>query len=132
MIKWLIRQFEKYNKLSWIITILIAIAIFSISNLTFEGGAGGFGYKSLFYHLFAFFFLGLFLLISLIQGKVNNKKFFLFGILIAIAYGISDELHQFLVPGRYCCIEDVLINSAGILCAGVIYSFRIKFIKKLL
>lgn len=32
---------------------------------------------------------------------------------ISVAYGISDEFHQSLVPGRYPSIEDVLTDMAG-------------------
>jgi VanZ family protein len=40
---------------------------------------------------------------------------------LAVAYGISDEWHQHLVPGRSCNLEDVLFNSAGAVlgCVGL-------------
>ncbi|MEK6935661.1 MAG: VanZ family protein [Nanoarchaeota archaeon] len=119
MILW----FEKHNKISWMITIIIGIIIFYVSSLSFAPGIpGGFPWKSMVYHFYAFFFLSAFLLISLIQGKKKNKNLIYFGIIIAVIYGISDEIHQLFVPNRGCTISDMLIDSAGILFAGLIYS----------
>lgn len=114
--------FEKHNKLSWVITILIAIVIFYISSLSFKGAPlGGFGWKTIIYHFYAFFFLSAFLLISLIKGKPKKKKIIPIAIIIAILYGILDEIHQVFVSGRTFSILDILTNSAGILLVGYLY-----------
>lgn len=64
-------------------------------------------------------------MISLTKGKSN--KFILFlAIILSIAYGISDEVHQLFVLGRYFSLADILTDSAGILVAGLIYSVRIR------
>ncbi len=126
MLKKTISLFEKHNKLSWAITILIAITIFYISSITFEfSEVQTLNIKSYLYHFFAFFFLCFFLLISMIKGN-ENKKLIILGIILAILYGISDEIHQFFVSGRACCLEDVLTNSMGILLAGGFYLFRLR------
>ena len=121
----MINFFEKHNKISWAITIIIAVIIFVLSSMTFEGGYGTTNANSIFYHFAAFFFLGFFLLISLLNGKKDYSLFFL-GITITIAYGITDEIHQFFVPGRYCSIFDASIDSVGVLFAGLIYFIRVK------
>lgn len=126
MITW----FEKHNKLSWTITIIGAIAIFYISSLTFEPSVPGTNILSMLYHILAFFFFSLFLLISLTKGKGKFLPFTL-AILISIAYGISDEIHQFFVPGRYCGLFDVGLDSLGILFASMIYFISIKYRKNL-
>ena len=121
MIKW----FEKHNKISWIITILIAIVIFYVSSLTFPPGPeAGFNWKPIAYHFYAFLFFSAFVLISLVKGK--NKKFIPLAIALSVIYAISDEFHQFFVPGRACALSDVLIDSAGILCSVLIYSMHLK------
>jgi len=120
MIKW----FEKHNKISWIITLIIAFIIFYLSSKTFEGTPTGPSYLSYVYHFSAFFFLSLFLLISITKGKAYSL--FLIAIFIGIIYGISDEIHQFFVPGRSCNIIDVLTDSIGVLVSGILYLFRIK------
>ena len=114
--------FEKHNKLSWTITVLIAIIIFYLSSLSFEGVvAGGFGYETIIYHFYAFFFFSLFLFISLIKGKPKNKNLIFICIVLAIFYAISDEIHQLFVPGRAFAISDILTDSMGILLAGHLY-----------
>ena len=116
MISW----FEKHNKISWIITILIAMVIFYLSSLSFKSAPlGGFGYKTIIYHFYAFFFFSLFLFISLIKGKKKNLIFI--SIILAIFYAISDEIHQLFVLGRSCAISDILIDSIGVFLAGYLY-----------
>ena len=124
----MIKFLEKNNKISWAITILIAITIFVLSSMTFGGGYGTTNINSTIYHFTIFFFLGFFLLISLLKGKDDSFLLFI-GIMIAIAYGITDELHQFFVPGRFCSLIDAAFDTTGILFAGVIYFVRVK-IKK--
>ncbi len=114
--------FEKHNKLSWAITILGAIMIFCLSSLVFEPsiGKGSINLISILYHIFAFFLFGLFLLISLIKGRVRYSILVL-GIITSIAYAISDEIHQFFVPGRFCTLFDIFLDITGISFACVIY-----------
>lgn len=120
MISW----FERHNKISIFITLAIASTIFYLSSKTFPGPPGPISHLSTVYHFFAFFFLALFLLMSITKGKLQNPALLL-AILISLAYGISDEIHQFFVPGRHCSFIDILTDSAGILTLSLIYSFRI-------
>lgn len=122
----MIRWFERHNKLSLAITIIIGIFIFCISSLQFtgQGGGGGSGLKAIVYHLLIFFLFAGFLFVSIIKGKkIKNKtkKLFFLGFAIALVYAILDELHQFFVIGRNCALSDVFLNSVGIVFALVIY-----------
>ncbi|MDD5192305.1 MAG: VanZ family protein [Candidatus Nanoarchaeia archaeon] len=127
MISW----FEKYNKLSWFVTVTIIMLIFYISSLTFTPSAyGGFSWKPIAYHFYAFLFLAAFLLISITQGKFENRKFIFIAVIIALFYAVSDEVHQRFVPGRACSFSDFLIDSAGILFATLIYSLKFLHPKK--
>ena len=51
--------------------------------------------------------------------------------LLAVAYAISDEIHQFFVPGRSCQIKDVLIDSCGAAVGIGLVFISIKTYKKL-
>lgn len=126
----ILKYFEKHNKISWIFTILIAITIFYLSSLSFPQGSLGpeFDLKPIIYHLFAFFFLNAFLMISITKGKIKNKKLILLAIIISIIYAGLDEFHQYFVLGRSSTISDVLIDSVGILIATGIY-FVVRFRK---
>ena len=121
MISW----FEKNRGISLVITVIMAIIIFYISSLTFSAGRGT-GYLSYIYHFTAFSYLALFLLISLTKGN-SAKNLIIIGIIIAIIYGILDEIHQYFIPGRYPSFKDILINSLGILITSIAYvNYHIK------
>lgn len=123
MISWL----EKNSKVSWMIVFYISIFIFYISSRSFYGApSGGYGYQTILYHFYAFFFLTCFLLIALINGRYENRGLIIMGILIAILYAVSDEFHQLFVANRRASFGDVLIDVLGILVAGMIYLLLVK------
>jgi len=133
----LISWFERHNKLSWIITILIAIIIFYVSSLIFPSSTGkGFNWKPIAYHFYAFLIFSAFIIIAITKGK--NKKLIPLTIILAIIYAISDEVHQLFVPGRAFAFADILTDSAGILFAVLIYvllrysNFKGRYIKETL
>lgn len=120
--------FEKHSGISWVITLIGAIAIFYISTLNFGPGTGVTSNLSILYHFFAFFSFALFLQISSLKGQ-NRYNIFILVVIISILYGISDELHQYFVPWRTCSIFDAGIDTLGILLASMIYLIRIKYIE---
>jgi len=128
MISW----FEKNYKISFIIAVLIAIAIFYISSLTFGGVGekGGTNLLTILYHILAYFFLSLFLGFALIKGKY--RYLFIIVILFSIFYGITDEIHQYFVPGRSASLLDVGFDSIGILFSSLFYLVSIEYRKKFL
>ncbi len=60
--------------------------------------------------------------------KVRNKRI-LYSQLFGTLYAVSDEIHQFFVPGRSCEIRDVCIDSLGVL-TGIIFVLMIIAIYK--
>lgn len=122
MANWL----EIHNNISFLIAILIAGFIFFLSSIPSSGFPSELGMIPKLYHIVIFFMLTFFLLIALVQGKVQYKYFILTTLLIVIAYAITDELHQLFVLGRHTAISDVLIDSIGIFCAGALYSLNLK------
>lgn len=46
------------------------------------------------------------------KPKTNIPISFASGVL----YAVSDEIHQYFVPGRACMFKDVLIDSCGVAC----------------
>ena len=115
------------SNVAWIFVILNATTIFVLSSITFPSGIGaGFGYTSTFYHFFAFFFLAFFLLIAIVGGDNDRKKYIFLVIIIAILYGVSDEIHQFFVMGRDCSLIDIVVDSIGVLTISSIYPLFLK------
>ena len=56
----------------------------------------------------------------------NNRtyKIIIFALLIGLLYSVSDEIHQFFVPGRSCELRDVIIDFSGVT-LGVGLSFAV-------
>jgi VanZ family protein len=120
--------FEKHNKISWLITLIGAGLIFYISSLTFDQAEYNFGILTIVYHFLSFFCFSFFLFISLVRGK--KKSLFSLAIFISVFYAISDEIHQLYVPGRFCTVLDVLVDSAGILFSFMLYVILMKVREK--
>jgi VanZ family protein len=120
--------FEKNPKTSLSITFIGAAGIFIISSLTFYPGKAV-SILTILYHILAFFFLALFLFISLIQGR-KNYLLIMPAFLLALSYAISDEIHQFFVPGRSCTICDVFLDLTGISLAFLVYLIRLNLPQK--
>ncbi len=122
----MITSLEKNYKISWIITLLIALLIFYISSLTAEQAPGsGKGPNAVFYHIAIFFLLSFFLFISLVRGKYN--ELLSLGIIILLAYALLDEIHQFYVKGRSSSFSDVILDSIGIFIGTLIYKLSLRY-----
>ena len=72
-------------------------------------------------HFTEYLILGL--LVSNLIKNYNKKTYI--AILICILYAISDEFHQFFVPGRSCQLMDMIIDSIG----SILGIFTLKKIK---
>ena len=123
MISWL----EKESAIPWVIVLCIAVFIFYVSSVSFKAGQANYDFLPFIYHFSVFFLFGLFLMIALARGE--NSAFFFLATIIAIVYGISDEIHQIFVPGRSASVYDILVDSFGIFYAMLIYSISIQYRK---
>lgn len=73
-------------------------------------------------HLTEYAILGL-LVYNLIHSY--NKKTYI-ALFISILYAITDEMHQYFVPGRSCQITDIMIDTIGIIIGVYLYKLIIK------
>lgn len=66
-------------------------------------------------HAFTFGVLAVLLLMGLTgwQWRAVTRPFLLTAFLLAVAYGVSDELHQRFVPGRTPDMADVAADAVG-------------------
>lgn len=117
----IISWFEKYWFISLIIAIFFAGLIYYISDTPSSGFPSNLGIKTKIYHLGIYALLGFFISLTIIRGKINNKYLIIIALLLSIAYAVSDEIHQFFVPGRHCTFRDIFINTTGILISTVFY-----------
>ena len=83
-------------------------------------------------HFLAYAILGGLCFENLINlDKISKKKVFLIAFLISVLYAISDEIHQYFVPGRACQFRDVMIDSCGALTGIIVVIIFSKIIQKL-
>lgn len=64
-------------------------------------------------HFFLFFVLGIFCYLFISEFDLSVKKAFLIVLIYCFLYAVSDEVHQFFVPGRACMARDVLLDTCG-------------------
>ncbi len=76
-------------------------------------------------HISEFFVLTLFLYRAL-RGTFDLSAAYLFILTAGLSfiYAASDEIHQLFVPARVCSLQDVFIDSFGILLFFIIIKFK--------
>lgn len=62
--------------------------------------------------------------------KTSVIKMFLITIVICFLYAVSDEIHQYFVPGRACRLFDVLIDISGSVFFCLLYFVYLKITNK--
>lgn len=81
-------------------------------------------------HFSAFFFMGLFSSLAMLTYSCKLKTKILVPLIIGLSYGIFDEVHQALVPGRGPGVLDVLLDFFGCLCGTVCVFLALKFYER--
>ena len=99
------------RKIYIILTVCYATLIFVASSgpLVLPLGKPIFKDKTL--HVIEYSILG-FLTLSCFKNR-NLIPITIFAFVIATLYGVSDELHQYFVPGRMFSVYDIAANSVG-------------------
>lgn len=92
----------------------------SLSNPQIGGETPDYVLHALEYFLLALLLIRLFLARQFSLLDKNGRGDFtrwqqacLLGVMIAIVYGITDEIHQYFVPGRHCSLSDVGSDTIG-------------------
>jgi len=111
------RRFIKY----WIPVIICANIIFYFSSIPGECITPVFQYQDVVLHLLEYCALAVLLSRALKEyfPRVVLKKRYALVFIICALFALSDEFHQFFVPGRCAAFVDFLSDCAGILCAGI-------------
>ncbi|GDY03034.1 hypothetical protein LBMAG49_23630 [Planctomycetota bacterium] len=77
-------------------------------------------------HIVAFGGLFTLVLFALSPVKLWSFRHALIALIVAVCYGITDELHQRFVPGRHCSVSDGITDFAGALFASaVLFGFAV-------
>lgn len=100
-----------FRAISWLFVFVYMGLIFWLSSLTTLPVALPFPYEDKLVHAAAYAVLGF--LAANAFAKGSNKKRFWLAFMLACAYGISDELHQYFVPGREASVWDWSADVVG-------------------
>ena len=57
---------------------------------------------------------------TLKEFRLVDKRTYIFAVILCVLYSISDEVHQYFVPGRSCELRDILIDISGCILAVLI------------
>ncbi len=110
------KQPAKFMKL-WVPVFIWAAVIFYFSSVTYLKTDLKYDYilRKL-AHIFEYLIFTS-LLYRAFKGSfnMNERRLFIYSALFSFLYAVSDEIHQYFVLGRSCTINDVLIDSIGIL-----------------
>lgn len=82
-------------------------------------------------HFGVYGILGMLCLAALYQHKIKKSIRPMFAVLIASFYAVTDEVHQWFVPGRSCELRDVCIDSFGAVCGVFFLVLCIRIISKI-
>ncbi|MEE4311469.1 MAG: VanZ family protein [candidate division KSB1 bacterium] len=65
------------------------------------------------------------------SNNIRMRRYaILLGIIVGILYAVSDEIHQYFVPGRYAEAGDVVADAIGIMFAQIIFLRKKAFEKR--
>jgi VanZ family protein len=112
-------KFSKSKRIIFSLPLIaVSIFIFYLSSISQPPIPDfGFDWQDKVLHFIAFFVYGItgiiFSLVNFSLGKI--KKTIIIVLFIGSIFGISDELHQYFVPGRDCSLFDWIADVIGIL-----------------
>ncbi|HZK38928.1 MAG TPA: VanZ family protein [Clostridia bacterium] len=80
-------------------------------------------------HMTEYFLLAVLTFNAVLLTRQKPKPFLTF--FIALLFAVSDEIHQHFVPGRACQIQDMLIDSVGVI-GGILFCMAVVTVYRLL
>ena len=69
-------------------------------------------------HLLVYFVLGYLMIYTLKEFRLVDKRTYIYAVILCMLYAVSDEVHQYFVPGRSGEVLDVAIDTIGS-CLGI-------------
>lgn len=82
-------------------------------------------------HFSIYTVLGILLMMYTNTYKFDLRKKTLISFIIGVTYAITDEVHQYFIPGRSCEFRDVCIDGSGVLFGIILVSICIVIFNKL-
>jgi VanZ family protein len=77
-------------------------------------------------HIVMYAILTYLLVFAFISSGFKYKKAIGYGFIIAVLYGITDEFHQYFVPGREVHVSDWLLDVVGAFIVVNLFKYKLK------
>ena len=77
-------------------------------------------------HVSSYMMLAFLFIKSFIVSGVNRNKSIIYGFVLVLAYGATDEWHQSFVPGREMHFGDWLLDAIGALVTFSYFKYKVK------
>ncbi|MCK4648089.1 VanZ family protein [bacterium] len=107
----------------WVPVILYAGLIFTISSFPLPPPKVEIPFVDKFIHLIEYGILG-FLFYRALKVSRLAKQVFVLAIIFSILYALSDEIHQYFVPGREFDLWDLAADSLGVVFVALYLKYR--------
>ncbi|OGB68234.1 MAG: hypothetical protein A2Y94_15970, partial [Caldithrix sp. RBG_13_44_9] len=107
------RPFYRYH----LPVIILAVGLFILSSIPQLNPPDlGFKIQDKFYHFVFYAVFGYLVARSFFLLKFSQlfqRYYLVFAIVFSAVYGLSDEIHQYYIPGRFCSLGDFAADGLG-------------------
>ena len=107
----------------WAPPLAYMVFIFLLSSMPVPRALPEFAFADKLYHTIEYGILGILVLRALWISMPDRGLRFLFvsTVIFSTFYGLTDEIHQYFVPGRFSSIYDVMADGIGSFIGAYIY-----------
>ncbi len=106
-------QITKHRIIAGVLAVACAVVIFSLSHIPGRSLPGNTGFLSYIAHFSEYLVFASLFVIAFTGGKLKTWQVIVIAIMIASAYGVTDEFHQSFIPGRSPDPVDWLTDTVG-------------------
>jgi VanZ family protein len=100
-----------YRFFAWLLALFYMAGIFYLSHQPTVPLPERFPHQDKVFHFLAYWILGFLLAHAASRGGTKRRFWFAFS--CAALYGVSDEIHQYFVPGRDASVGDWVADAIG-------------------
>jgi hypothetical protein len=118
---------NKKINIFWILSLLYMILIFILSSSHGSIINLSFSLSDKIVHVIEFGVLASLIYLALRDINTTKHHLFVLAFVITFLYGVSDEIHQYFVPGRRADIFDVIANGIGAFCFLTVIQMKTRF-----
>lgn len=120
------KQIKTRRTIATVLVVLCAVVIFGFSHVPGASYPAHPGFLNYIAHFCEYMVFAALLAIAFTGGRLKPWQVVVLAILIASAYAVSDELHQYFIPGRLCDPMDWLTDTLGATLGAIVTMFILR------